>query len=200
MPLAIEIDGMRFGMPKTDHRTGTSEEQAKFCDLLADYLEDKPDEAHQQNIWAVPNKKAPCGTTACAMGWAAISGIFPGLNYTIKAIQGNTYDHVYLSAFPSRETLRHYNLSSPELACVLDGEVVDFDDAGTEVFGSCVTEHIFGNPDGTRLEVIEKLRFAARKLRTDGWFDGFDLDEHMVKWREENARVLNWKQKRRARS
>ncbi len=57
------------------------------CAKLADFLKTVPDEKHNQATWVTNTLYQPtgtawyCGTTACAMGWAAVSKEFEGLRY-----------------------------------------------------------------------------------------------------------------------
>lgn len=135
------------------------------CAKLAAFLEGVPDEDHDQNSFVeihIPISKdefakldAPqvfksCGTTACAMGWAALSHIIPGLQYVIQddsAIYAQT-DTAELDYNPT-----------------INGAEADWDDAADAFFGEHARETIF-HQYGTKAHTIKLLYAEAERLCT----------------------------------
>lgn len=117
---------------------------ADNCDKLADLITElRPRQLKMRTWW----KKPECGTVGCALGWAVISGRFPGLQYRFE----------------------------PELygiEPVVNGMSVDFEDAaedyfGYEAFSEIFVHDYFTNGNGTKSEVIKALRKQAAIYRGD---------------------------------
>lgn len=93
----------------------TSGEQAANCHRLADFLDTVPENQFYMGTYT---HGPDCGTTACAMGWAVLSGVIPGLSWARH--EGIDY------RFP-----------------VLNGKESDFIRAGEALFGEQVTTNVF---------------------------------------------------------
>ncbi len=140
------------------------------CIKLADFLEKKPDSSHDQCSWAEPNSDAPCGTRACAMGWAAMSGLFEGLQYILKAEKRRTKnaaswdtDGVYLNALPSEQEADKLlvDYSSIDFCAAVNGKETSFDQAGYLYFGGDVTRSVFFHTSRSKKGTIAALRAWA---------------------------------------
>lgn len=63
----------------------TNAQKRANCATLADYLEGVPDPQVYMGTWVLrvrtEGSEPECGTTACAAGWAALSGLIPGLGW-----------------------------------------------------------------------------------------------------------------------
>lgn len=109
---------------------------ARNCDALATLLERVPDERHNQRVFTT---KHGCRTVACAMGWAALSHVIPGLQYT-------HYLH------------NHY-------VPTINGKRTDWLLAAAAFFGDYVTDMVFMNTTADKIDTIDSLREHARTLR-----------------------------------
>ena len=130
--------------------------QAKNCDRLADYMETVPDKKHCQSTYAFmwndhgyntnTNKyeRYACGTPACALGHAAYSNEFPGLQFGVR--------------YESRDVA--------DVAPIVNGEAVSWVAAGRLFFSRYAKNRIFSNTYHSKQRVIELLREAADLLRS----------------------------------
>lgn len=113
-------------------------------------MEALPEEKHRQSIWSryLDNDPRPeaCGTSACALGWAALSGEIPGLSY-----KPNKKFH--------------------EFAPVLDGHEVGLCGwafVGEQCFGHETQERVFDLGWLTKNQVIDKLKIRLREIEKYG--------------------------------
>lgn len=128
----------------------TPQEQKLNLIKLADFLATLPDVQYDHSIFGV--SKAGCGTVACALGWAGLSGLFPFF-----------YD-LRLGIFTSK-VLGEYQIAKTDL----NGGLYGWDIANS-VFGEGTYRRVFSTQEDedsetynfTREEVIERLREEAR--------------------------------------
>ncbi len=125
------------------------EEHKKFANnaaKLADYLETVPDENHDQETWTTGPveglKQHACGTSACALGWAVVSGEFEELSYRPAG---------------------HNETNIPDF---ISPKVVGMDAswwmAGHKVFGDIILSEVFEDLHASKQETIDRLRECAR--------------------------------------
>lgn len=123
-----------------------SKERYKFlsnnCVALAKLLEERvPIDAHNQGHWMDNDDHSSCGTTGCALGWAACSHIIPGLQH--DEIFGGT-------AFRPK----------------INGKTVDWYEAGPKFFGQHAWAYIFTGAGAgrSRIGTINALYREAKRL------------------------------------
>lgn len=123
------------------------------CDKLADFMEALQPQRHAQGYWNVQNtsqaKRNECGTAACALGWATLSQIIPGLQYTIdmEALKNDWTD----LAQPFEPTI--------------NGVKSHYGAAGVAFFGWPVQYEVFNRGHLSKAEVINRLRERAEEYR-----------------------------------
>lgn len=66
----------------------TNQEKAANCLKLADILDNVEERAFDMANWV---HKTECGTTACALGHAVLSGMIPGVEVVVRTYQSSTY-------------------------------------------------------------------------------------------------------------
>lgn len=104
------------------------EVQAANRQKLIEILEKVPPEDFAMREFAERKEEHECGTVACALGHAAISGQFEGLSF----------------AFVERPSMIYPNEMLPAVATALvDGGEVDWDVVGVSYFGRKVTWDVF---------------------------------------------------------
>lgn len=113
---------------------------ARNARLLADKLETLPPGLHNQKSWTTCASNE-CGTTACALGWAALSHAVPGLQYMYDGSPGN-YS-------PTVNGLPH-----------------TWESAGELFFGETIANDVFYDTGASLDEVITKLRERANSLES----------------------------------
>lgn len=138
------------------------------CKALADYLETVPDKNFDMDTW-LQVKNSSCGTVGCALGWAALGNIIPGLQWGVKR---EAYDPKTGSIRVTwAKTLRTANKwlsgKSPSGAHVCDvpimeGKECDWDDAGATFFGEATCHGIFYNTQLSKAEAIARLRKVTK--------------------------------------
>lgn len=117
----------------------SNQQKAANCIKLADLLERLTPEQHRQEIFI-----NACGTAGCALGWAALSNKFPGLQWTHdRDLEGFSIDYLQVP--------------------VVNGNVSNWLDVSAKFFG-LESWAIFGNSDHSRETIIESLRKLARRL------------------------------------
>jgi hypothetical protein len=117
---------------------------ARNCEKLADFLENEiTDNMHAQETWYALNGTSQCGTTGCALGWAAMSGLFPGMDYAMP--------------------------SAREVVPIINGEIKHFDDFGAQFFGDGAYGQVFYDTDMNRQETVQALRDLAANHRKTRW-------------------------------
>lgn len=135
---------------------GDDWDRARFyadnCETLANFLESKPDEAHNQSVWTRPDDEAPCGTVGCALGWAAMSQIIDGLQYALMSSACATDD-----IFARRQFVPTIN-----------GREAGWDEAGRAFFGQRVLNQVFLSTTLDKQQTIDTLRAEARRLHDNG--------------------------------
>lgn len=112
---------------------------------LIKIMEALPIEHHDQAHWAYFEGEHPdlaCGTSACALGWAALSGEIPRL-----------------SAYPNE---------SNKFMPLVDGRMIMWETAGALLFGVRTLNEVFLNLSLTKDQVIEKLKFRLASLEAGG--------------------------------
>lgn len=135
-----------YADPKLLDRSTITREHMLFyadnCERLADYMERLPAEEHNQGRYA-----NPCGTPACALGWAAFSNLFEGLQFGVLPS----------SADPTDDPLK--------LLPVINGGRFNWDEAGRYFFGMAAETRVFDNPSLTKGAVVARLRDLAAEYR-----------------------------------
>jgi hypothetical protein len=119
------------------------------CVALAQLLEERvPAGAHDQGTWASPSNNS-CGTTGCALGWAAMSHLVPGLQYD------------YLDWGPAGNVAF--------LRPKVNGKLVDWPDAGKRFFGRRAFNNVFTGVgvQRSRVGTIKALYKEAERLCED---------------------------------
>lgn len=113
---------------------------ARNCLALAERLAALPDALFNQGSWSSPARNE-CGTTACALGWAALSHVIPGLQY-----------------------LPDESCSGAQHAPTANGLKQSWYRAGRMFFGDRATDELFSRPNGSRAAAIAKLRHIGAEL------------------------------------
>ena len=116
---------------------------AANCDKLADYMSALPSSKHDQSYYAHDSGDA-YGTPACALGHAAYSNEFPGLQFGVE----------------------YQYLDTADIRPVINGGRTHWDTAGTYFFGSTAVEAVFRLSRPTKREVCRRLREIAKAYRT----------------------------------
>lgn len=123
-----------------------SKERYKFlsnnCVALAKLLEERvPVDAHDQGHWMDHSSHSSCGTTGCALGWAACSHIISGLQH--DEILGGL-------AFRPK----------------INGQTTEWHEAGPRFFGRRAWGYIFTGPGSgrSRIGTINALYREAKRL------------------------------------
>lgn len=168
MATLIKVHGMPFSAPKHAFFDPLSKQfWASNCIKLANFLAAKPNSAHNQSSWAERNDKAPCGTRACALGWAALSDILPGLQYVIIGYKDPSGERVYLSDYLKeleKEEQGFYNMA---FYPAVNGNVnYSWEQVGKMYFGSFVLDTIFLNTSRNKKNTIAALRYCAKKYKS----------------------------------
>lgn len=70
----------------------TNQEKAANCLKLADILDNVDEDAFDMGYWV---NRTECGTIACALGHAVLSGMIPGVEVANKGCQSPTYETWY---------------------------------------------------------------------------------------------------------
>lgn len=107
-------------MKKIDNK-----QQKKNREALADFLDNTMnDKQFDMGSWAKPADNA-CKTVGCALGWAAMSGIIPGLSWN--------YDPNDMDKKPAHR----------EIVPVVGNKVQDWEDVGPLFFGDTAHFDVF---------------------------------------------------------
>lgn len=138
----------------------------KNCLILADFLSTKPVTAHNQAQWcgfvdSARKNAPPCGTVACAMGWAALSKKFRGLR------TGYYLCGMYSHVFPTKKEVALLGFSEIESVSTIvfvGQDQRDYPEAGRMYFGPVVTKLIFLRTGASLDCVIARLRAAGNAL------------------------------------
>lgn len=135
-----------YADPKLLDRSTITREHMTFyadnCERLANYMERLPEEDHNQTRYA-----NPCGTPACALGWAAFSNLFEGLQFGVLPN----------SADPTGDPLT--------LLPVINGGRFNWYDTGRYFFGMAAETRVFDNLDLSERAVVARLREVAAEYR-----------------------------------
>lgn len=135
-----------YADPKLLDRSTITREHMTFyadnCERLAKYMERLPEEDHNQARYA-----NPCGTPACALGWAAFSNLFEGLQFGVKPS----------SADPAGDPIK--------LLPVINGGRFNWDSTGRYFFGAAAETRVFDNPSLSKRAVVSRLREVAAEYR-----------------------------------
>lgn len=123
---------------------------ADNCEKLADLLEHHiPRKLHDQETWAErvgDDGKPMCGTSACALGWAVMMHIIPGLQHRI-------------------ETYRDAHRVHHDVIPTINGQESSWPGAGGLFFGDEAFNEVFFNTEAPLSEVVLGLRAEATRLR-----------------------------------
>lgn len=115
------------------------------CVKLADFLCTIPNNVHNQRMWTSRNEHHACGMRACAMGWATLSHIIPGLQYfhpnpnTLSAIVGL-------------------------MNVAINGKLSQWYIAASSFFGEHALQRVFMNTKRGRVATINALYREAERL------------------------------------
>lgn len=124
--------------------------QADNCDTLADFMDALPNEKHKQEVFCQVSSETECGTAGCAMGWAAMSGLFDGLQY---GVERDSRGQPLSLTFPVVNGARGHNWLG----------------AGDMFFGEWASRHrVFARSVLSKNEVVLRLRQCANTLRSAG--------------------------------
>ena len=147
-----------YADPKLLDRSTITREHMLFyadnCERLADYMERLPREEHNQARYA-----NPCGTPACALGWAAFSNLFEGLQFGVK---------------PNKADPSGYPIA---LLPVINGGRFNWDDAGRYFFGRAAETRVFDNLSLSKGEVVARLRGVAAVYRE--WLNPTEFSDEL---------------------
>jgi len=123
-------------------------ERQKFlsdnCVKLAQFLEDLPDDNHDQRLWLAVHS---CGTVGCALGWAVNAQLLEGLDthpFKILTMRSDTEDRV--------------------VSTVVNRPRLSWEEVGVRYFGQTVFDQVFLNIDNDRITTINALYDHARTL------------------------------------
>lgn len=108
-------------------------------------------EQHHQEIWAEDNHRSPCGTSACALGWAALSEQLPGLEW--YKFRTDNRGMMYLPQ------INGGYLGDAATADVnTDTHQMVWEIAGLAYFGDGTFNTVFANPTHSKNRVILRLQ------------------------------------------
>lgn len=110
---------------------------------LVAVLEGTNDNAHNQATWGHKTPKNECGTAACAMGWAAISGEFENIQSLLGEFNVSDY-------------IRWQN-----------GETIPIYEAARREFGNDTYEEVFMCVTADRCHTISKLKRRIEELKKE---------------------------------
>ena len=146
-----------YADPKLLDRSTITREHMLFyadnCERLADFMERLPAEEHNQGRYA-----NPCGTPACALGWAAFSNLFEGLQFGVKP-----------AGYPGGYPLT--------LLPVINGGRFDWDKTGRYFFGRAAETRVFDNPSLSKRKVVARLRDVATVYRE--WLNPTEFSDEL---------------------
>ena len=127
---------------------------------LASVLRSVPTSHHDQGGWVGSEPKNECGTTGCALGWAAMSGQFEGLDWAIPLVQKDFGPP--LSWATTSEEAKLALLRGHNAVPVLNGERTGWDGMGIRLFGSLAYHEVFMNLNASKSATIKGLLKAAK--------------------------------------
>lgn len=118
---------------------------------LAKLMRRLPKERHDQGSFANSDGQHACKTTACALGWAAMTHLIPGLQYDFDQtdVWGDEGE---------KETNMRF------VQPMMNGKKVDWDTAGAVFFGDEALHDIFWNPSLDRYTIADELERRANEL------------------------------------
>ncbi len=137
---------------------------AKNCEKLAALMEEVErhdvESKHVQGDWG---SIGPCGTSACALGHAALYNIIPGLQWTVGYWFDQTPDTIEINI--SRYMNRNPSDSALSITPVVNGEMVHWERAADRFFGYQAYFQIFRYPHLSTSEVIERLLWLSKHYK-----------------------------------
>lgn len=145
----------------------TTSQQRENCGRLADYLEKVlPTGKFKMRDWVKIDHDEGgnfCGTTCCAMGWAAMSGQFKdqGLGY---GVQGQLPEQVGSNAVSNAQSAHEEQLFFEQGFLpfpTINGIPSDWSRAGVKVFGEDAMYSVFAQGYLTGHNAIQRLRHIA---------------------------------------
>lgn len=147
-----------YADPKLLDRSTITREHMTFyadnCERLANYMERLPEEEHNQGRYA-----NPCGTPACALGWAAFSNLFEGLQFGVNpSVADPAADPIVLMP-------------------VINGGCFNWNEAGRYFFGMAAETRVFDNPSLSKRKVVARLRDVATVYRE--WLNPTEFSDEL---------------------
>lgn len=141
-------------------------QKAENCDKLANILEAVPPRQFDMGDWVEP-KANGCGTRACALGWAALSGQFEGLAWGFRkdTPEGPEWatDWKQVAQF-RKDVNRDYHCYASEVA-ILNGKETYWDTVGEKLFGGgALTIFTLDTSARSQKQVVKALREEAVRL------------------------------------
>ena len=121
----------------------------KNHETLISFLKDLPPNKHDQGDWGTCDTQAAdhyCGTSACAMGWAAASGEIPGLGHCLAK---------------SEEWRDRFKSVRP----TVNGERSDWGRAAVKFFGESTLHGVFLRTDTDLPATIDRLERRAEAIK-----------------------------------
>lgn len=148
----LKATGFKFSPITRTKFPSTVQESSKFyaanCEKLAALLEGETSIEFNMARWGIVDlEDHACGTVGCALGTAAMSGRFAGLQYRIDA-----------RALALGDT-------RGRIDAVVNGEDTEWEAAGVQFFGHHATIRVFLVPYLNKQEVIDRLRVCAANYR-----------------------------------
>lgn len=136
-----------------------SQVQRANCAILADLLESLPDNKVRMNRWAATRNE--CGTVGCALGWAAMSGQFPGLEWGV--CRWGDFSDSPEWATTLKQAEEFLKDDEGEAVPIVFGGKSDWQSAGEEYFGEKTLCKVFLKSKSRKPTVIKRLRNLAER-------------------------------------
>ena len=151
-----------FPQATPERRAFVIENHEKLIALMGEV--DETD--HDQNHWAVTHQGASCGTSACALGWAALSQRFKGLQYArvgghwVPTLNGEV-------TFPmfNGDELTHVSKAQLRSGLGMEHAASEWGAVGVAYFGESTTREVFYNTSRSKQRVIEKLKDRLEEIK-----------------------------------
>lgn len=139
--------------------------QRRNCGKLADLIETSiPENRFYMGTWCEYDHE--CGTTGCALGWAAMSGQFEGLGVKYHRFNyetGKTREATDCKGLRNLVRLSENKYDELDADPTLNGKSVGWNVVGEKYFGKFTYDYLFTGPGTSfnKAQVVEHLRTLA---------------------------------------
>lgn len=172
-PSHIDINKLVPSSSKTRHKFLIQNHK-----LLIGFLKTLNPNQHQQDIFAETAETSWCGTVACGLGWATLSGLFKGLNYVEHHYQHDAHSQIEYIPMINGELLSTpwgwiaAGADAPEAAITkrLGPHTylnTSWEGVGVAYFGLTTTDDVFLNAGLSLYSLIVELEDRLYDLRRE---------------------------------